>query len=1012
MKLNLVTGSRSNLVIALAMTAGIGCTSSSAPSPSGSGGAHSGAGGSAPGSGGSVASSSGGRGGGGGATSGSGGIPGVGGSGGLLASGGSGGTSSAGGSGGASGAGGRGGAPASGGRGGATVSGGAIGSGGVAQLGGSGGTTPLGSGGSTQAGGVTGTDGGIIAQGDIYVSPTGDDSNPGTQAKPLKTIAAAQAAVRAHPNFRKSPLAVAVLPGTYYVGKTIVFTSDDSGTQAAPVTYRGGGTATLSGGLSLSSLTWTAYKNGIMQAAVPSSTFASYSFDDGKAAPGVSSSAPGVSGATYGFSSALFLNGQRQHMARYPNYKDPTQAYGGNASNANSRPGSWAHPPTSSQPAYLHGVHGQLWGSEDYVVTSKTQQNGPLCNGRPQGLNGTQFIENGFDELDASGEWYYDRTGVAGTANTLYFYPPSEVDLTKAGSYTLEMAVLERIFEFAGGCGSGSSRTIPDGGVGLPTNPKTSACTATAPVQWVTLDGFHYIDTLRTFPSCNEQILRSDWRIYRGGAVFVTGGEHVTISNGFFDQVGSAGVFVNGYNDSVSINGNLFIGTGSSAILFMGNNNAVRNPIFGYGAGVAVNQLDMTPGPQTNDYPSNCSATENLIHDIGDPELQVAGVGIDMAANITVSHNSIYNMPRAGINVGDGCWGGHMISYNDVFATVLFTGDHGAYNSWGRDRYWDTSTGALESRVGNPPNSLPLLDVVKPITLTHNRWRCDQGWDVDLDDGSTNYVITNNVFLSGGLKWREGYYRDGENNVLVQQNTTPCAPNAAVSDVSGCLSIHVWPKGSGDLFTHNIFWGLAPDSPDGYGKEIDYNLFQSASQLSTAQGTYHTDSHSASGNPNFIDPTTGNFQLGATSPATALGIVSLPAPSTEQYGVTIPQLRAQAATPPFGNVGLKPVNTDAGARDCTTTTTWRGATIENLCPGELSIVGLGYPVGVFMLTVPAGSQAATDGLQALDVILQFGGQSVASVDDLNRLYAATSAGQKVTLDVYRQQQDATVTIIR
>ena len=222
----------------------------------------------------------------------------------------------------------------------------------------------------------------------------------------------------------------------------------------------------------------------------------------------------------------------------------------------------------------------------------------------------------------------------------------------------------------------------------------------------------------------------------------------------------------------------------------------------------------------------------------------------------------------------------------------------------------------------------------------------------------------------------------------------------------------MWPKGSGDVFIHNIFWGIAPDSPDGYGKEIDYNLFQSASQLSTAQGTYHTDAHSASGNPNFIDPANGNFQLGTSSPAAALGIVSLPAPSTEQYGVTIPQLRAQAATPPFGNVGLKPVTADAGTRDCTTTLSWRSATLENLCPGELSIVGLGYPVGVFMLTVPAGSQAATDGFQERDVILQFGGQIVSSVDDLNRLYAAASAGQKVTVGVYRNQQDTTVTVTR
>ena len=23
--------------------------------------------------------------------------------------------------------------------------------------------------------------------------------------------------------------------------------------------------------------------------------------------------------------------------------------------------------------------------------------------------------------------------------------------------------------------------------------------------------------------------------------------------------------------------------------------------------------------------------------------------------------------------------------------------------------------------------------------LRNNRWRCDHGWDIDLDDGSTNY---------------------------------------------------------------------------------------------------------------------------------------------------------------------------------------------------------------------------------------------------------------------------------
>ena len=77
-----------------------------------------------------------------------------------------------------------------------------------------------------------------------------------------------------------------------------------------------------------------------------------------------------------------------------------------------------------------------------------------------------------------------------------------------------------------------------------------------------------------------------------------------------------------------------------------------------------------------------------LITRSGRFEKQTAPVEIDMAQNITVRHCSIYDVPRAGINIGDGCWGGHVIEFCDVFDTVLETGDHGSFNSWGRDRYW------------------------------------------------------------------------------------------------------------------------------------------------------------------------------------------------------------------------------------------------------------------------------------------------------------------------------------
>ncbi|NIA56483.1 hypothetical protein HAV22_22910 [Massilia sp. TW-1] len=77
------------------------------------------------------------------------------------------------------------------------------------------------------------------------------------------------------------------------------------------------------------------------------------------------------------------------------------------------------------------------------------------------------------------------------------------------------------------------------------------------------------------------------------------------------------------------------------------------------------------------------AVTGNHIHDIGTIDKQAAGVQIETVARIRVDHKSIYDGPRAGIDVGDGNRGGHRITHNDVFDTVLESGDHGAFNSRG-----------------------------------------------------------------------------------------------------------------------------------------------------------------------------------------------------------------------------------------------------------------------------------------------------------------------------------------
>lgn len=113
----------------------------------------------------------------------------------------------------------------------------------------------------------------------------------------------------------------------------------------------------------------------------------------------------------------------------------------------------------------------------------------------------------------------------------------------------------------------------------------------------------------------------------------------------------------------------------------VGKPEAVRSPSFSYGSNAEPGEMDFTPGPKTEEHPSRCVVSDNLIHHIGLFEKQVAGVELSMCSHILVSHNTIYDVPRAGINVSEGTWGGHRIVYNDVFNTVLETGDHGAFNS-------------------------------------------------------------------------------------------------------------------------------------------------------------------------------------------------------------------------------------------------------------------------------------------------------------------------------------------
>ena len=484
-------------------------------------------------------------------------------------------------------------------------------------------------------------------------------------------------------------------------------------------------------------LDWTPYKNGIFQAAVSK-----------VAVPKIASA------------DQLFVNGVRQVLARYPNFDPKIANYGGYAADALSpeRIKRWAHPDT----AVLHALHGSAWGDMHFRVTGVDAGGNAILQGgwqnnRASGpSNDVRFVENVFEELDAPGDWFFDRD-----KSMLYFMPPAGLDLTKA---RVELAGLKNLVEFRG------SREEP--------------------VRYITLDGLAFRHSARTFMEKYEPLLRSDWSIYRGGAVLFEGTEDCAIRNADFDNLGGNAVFFSGYNRrAAAVSGSRFTEIGASAVCFVGEPSAVRSPT-AWNKPPEWSTIDRKPGPKTDDYPADCRVEDCLMFHLGTVEKQVAGVQISMSARIMVSHCSIYDVPRAGINIGEGTFGGHTIEFCDVFDTVKETGDHGSFNSWGRDRYWDIQGKSLDELVAQFPD-FPKWDAVEPVTLRNNRWRCDHGWDIDLDDGSTNYRIVNNLCLHGGIKNREGFDRTVENNIMVDNSFHP----------------HVWYKNCRGAFRHNIVMG-------------------------------------------------------------------------------------------------------------------------------------------------------------------------------------------------------------
>jgi hypothetical protein len=569
------------------------------------------------------------------------------GSGGVSSTGGSafGGHSGAGGtaSGGVSGTGGSAGSGGAAGQAGAGGAAGAVGSGGSSATGGA-----VGSGGTTGTGGAAGAGG--AASGTLYVSPTGNDSNPGTMAQPLRTVGKARDVVRGMTAGMIADITVYLRGGTYPQTSTLAFSNADSGQNGHYVKYLAytGEQPIITGGQPITGWTASTTGNGIYTAG----------------------------GITTPFRQ-LYVNGVKAIRARTPNLGTNgafafNRLTGADNTNQNiqvasSEVSSW----NNFTKVEMHVMIG--WGDStlrlaSYTTTGSTaylkvqSPESTIVFVRPFPHLGGQFggftkhcyyFENALEFLDQPGEWYLDEgTGV------LSYKPRSGEDLTKA---VVVAPMVETAVSIAGTSTTSQVGYLWFQGITF------AHSTYMRPSQSGFLDAQAGQYNL-TATSDNKQTIGRP-----PAGVSVMNANHIHFERNIFTQMGATGLdFISGTNNDTII-GNVvtdIAGNGISIGKFTADDTTEYH--------IPYNPSDK------NEICTSDTIKDNYIHNVTTEFQGGTGIAGGYPKQVDIEHNEVAYANYTGISIGYGwtssvnAMSNNYINYNNVHHVTQILADGAA----------------------------------------------------------------------------------------------------------------------------------------------------------------------------------------------------------------------------------------------------------------------------------------------------------------------------------------------
>ncbi|MFC0554809.1 discoidin domain-containing protein [Planotetraspora thailandica] len=630
----------------------------------------------------------------------------------------------------------------------------------------------------------------------VYVSSaTGRDTNPGTKARPFKTLEGARDHVRDISRRAHGDIDVVLADGTYPLSRTFTLTSADSGRNGHRITYTAapGAHPVISGGTQVRGWTLSDPAHNIYKAHVGDiDTRQLYVDGELETRARDRDNPPGFSKTATGYT----ITDQSLQNLKNQQYIEVDSRWG------------WMHYrcPVQNITATAMTMQQQCW------------HNANLHEG--QEIQTPSWLENAYEFLDTPGEWYLDKT-----TGDLYYMPKPGQNLSTA---TVTVPMVQDLVDLNGDI----DHPVRDVGFDGITFSYATWLAPSGPDGMVEGQaGFRITGT----DNPNFDSTRLKW-VKTPGAVNVAYGHDVAFTDNTFTHLGAVGLNLNTGTQGTFINGNVF------------------KEIAGTGLQVGgTDVIDAHPDDPRSITKDN-TVTNNVVTNVADQYGGSLGIFAGYTEHTVISHNKVYNLPYSGISLGWG-WGltdqGGDTNYPGNSGVPIWDTPTTAKNNVITDnRIYDimkrqADGGAIYTLSSNPNSVVSgnyISDVPSPAygAIYH-------------DEGSRYFHTTQNAFCNVAFQWmlmNHGLNIDAEYNFTTQpqystQFNTLDSTVANNTTVDGCQQLPasiVDNAGLEPQYRH-----LDPDQPSGDrsapsapGKPSAVTAFPTVADLSWAASTDDT----------------------------------------------------------------------------------------------------------------------------------------------------------------------------